>query len=378
MLKTLRWTWPILLLAVIILLPWGCYLARPTTGMKVVVLDKTVPFRTWVEHRSLFWLMNHLKIRNPAGDRYNSRKDYLGTFPGPEPGDRPASTRDLTLPDAMGADLVYIADTYGVYEDDLKSGSRMQAALERSPKIYGGLTRSEADAAVAALDAGKKLIVEFNTLASPTRAGARETMEQALGVRWTRWVGRYFPRLEDEKEVPRWLVTNYEREWDRTWEFEGAGYVLLQDDSHVEVLRVGREAERNGLVLMREEPVDPVLTGARDGVSYAFWFSIVEPTEEAGVLATFRWNLTKAGRKRLQARGLPMVFPAVVRNMADGGGVAYYFAGDFADNPMPQIQVPLAGYTGFKRSFEKVRLYPSEAAFYWRFYVPMMSRILLD
>jgi hypothetical protein len=73
-----------------------------------------------------------------------------------------------------------------------------------------------------------------------------------------------------------------------------------------------------------------------------------------------------------------MVFPAVVRNMATAGGVAYYFAGDFADNPMPQIQVPLAGYTGFKRSFEKVRLYPSEAAFYWRFYVPMMSRILLD
>jgi hypothetical protein len=378
MLKTLRWTWPVILLAVMFLLPWGCYLARPTTEMKVVVLDKTVPFRTWVEHQSLFWLMNHLKVRNPAGEPYNSRKDYLGAFPGPEPGNRPATTRDLALSDAMGADLVYIADTYGVYEDDLKSGSRMKAALERSRKIYGGLESSEADAAVAALQSGKRLIVEFNTLASPTGAAARETMEQALGVRWTRWVGRYFPRLEDEKEVPRWLVENYQREWDLPWEFQGAGYVLLRDDAHVEVLRVGKESKRDGLVLMREQPVDPVLIGARDGVSYAFWFSIVEPSEESQVLASFSWNLTQEGQNRLLARGLPMTFPAVVRNMAPGGGVAYYFAGDFADNPMPQIQVPLAGYTGFKRSFEKVRLYPSEAAFYWRFYVPMMSRILLD
>ncbi len=367
-----------LLVAVLFLLPWGCYLSRPATEMKVVVLNKTVPYRTWVEHRSLFWLMKHLKIRNRAGESYNSRKDYLGAFPGLEPGDRPAATRDLALSDALGADLVYIADTYGVYEDDLKSGSRMKAALERSRKIYGGLEQSEADAAVAALHAGKKLVVEFNTLASPTGTAARETMEQALGVRWTRWVGRYFPRLEDEDEVPRWLVENYELESDRPWEFEGAGYVLLQDDAHVEVLRVGEESKRDGLVLMREQPVDPVLNEARDGVSYAFWFSIVEPSDDVKVLATFRWNLTQEGQNRLLARGLPMTFPAVVRRMAPGGGVAYYFAGDFADNPMPQIQVPLAGYTRFKRSFERVRLYPSEASFYWRFYVPMMSRILLD
>ena len=100
MLKTLRWTWPILLLAVLFLVPWGCYLSHPVKEMKVVVLDKTVPFRTWVEHRSLFWLMDHLKIRNGAGEPYNGRKDYLGAFPGPEPGDRPAATRDLALSDA--------------------------------------------------------------------------------------------------------------------------------------------------------------------------------------------------------------------------------------------------------------------------------------
>ncbi len=374
--KTVRWSWPVLVIAVLFLVPWGCYAVRPTIRREIVILDKTVPFRTWVEHRSLVWLINHLKIRTTSGEPYRREQDYLGAYPGLEPGDPPSGIRNLTLEDALAADLVYVADTYGVYQGDLDSGSRMKAALERSPKIYGGLELSEAEALGSALAAGGTITVEFNTLASPTGSRARETLEKELGVRWTRWVGRYFPRLEDREEVPRWLQGNYEDESGRPWDFEGAGYVLLQDDAHVEVLRVGEESERNGLVLERERPVDPVLDGARDEVAYPFWFSVVEPAEDGKVLASFRWKLTEAGRKRLQERGLPTRFPAVVRRMAPGGGTAYYFAGDFADNPMPNIPVPLAGYTRFKRVFETVRLAPSETGFYWRFYVPMMSRIL--
>ena len=73
-------------------------------------------------------------------------------------------------------------------------------------------------------------------------------LEGALGVRWTRWIGRYFPRLEDKDEVPQWMRNDYEREWKRPWEFHGPGYVLVQDDVHCEVLRVEFEAERIGLV----------------------------------------------------------------------------------------------------------------------------------
>ena len=138
-----------------------------------------------------------------------------------------------------------------VYAVDLASGEAQKAALERSATIYGGLTPEEARAAAAAPLAGKTLVAEFNTLGSPTGTAARETLERALGVRWTRWIGRYFPRLEDRGEVPGWMRRDYEREWRRTWEFEGPGYVLVQDDLRCEVLRVGFEAERIGITIER-------------------------------------------------------------------------------------------------------------------------------
>ena len=77
------------------------------------------------------------------------------------------------------------------------------AALERSKKIYGGLTAEEARVVEAAQRRGTTIIAEFNTMASPTGHAARETLERVVGVRWTQWIGRYFPLLEDRDEVPQ-------------------------------------------------------------------------------------------------------------------------------------------------------------------------------
>jgi len=376
-LSTLRWTWPVLLAAVVLLLPWACHVAAPERELALVVVDKTVPFRNWREHRSLFWLLGHRKIVQPGGETYDPAVDYLGPTPGPRPGDRPVATRDLTAADAGRADVLYVADTYGVYEGDLVSGAAMKAALDRTPKIYGGLEPGEAEVAASVVERGGVLIAEFNAFASPTGSRAVETMERTLGLRWTHWLGRYFPRLEDEDEVPPWMRENWEREWNDTWAFEGPGYVLVHEDAHVEVLRVGDEAEVRGLTLDRDEPVDPLLADAR-AVAYSFWFDVVEADPGTRVLASYRWNLTERGRERLRARGLPERFPAVCRRLAPGGGVAYYFAGDFADNPAAATPMPFAGYLGFKRYVEALRIAPSDGEFYWRFYAPMMTRLLDD
>jgi hypothetical protein len=271
-----------------------------------------------------------------------------------------------------------LADTYGVYRQDLGSKERMEAALERSPKIYGGLTPEEARAAVGALPAGKTLVAEFNTLGSPTGADARATLERALGVRWTRWIGRYFARLEDTDEVPQWMRNDYEREWNQPWRFEGPGYALMQDDAHCEVLRVGFESDAIGLTIERERPIDPHLAGAADRVPYPYWFDVVEDQADATRLASFAWHLTPVGRERLKARGLPLRFPAVTRRRPPEGGVAWYFAGDFADNPLDPEPVPFLGYLGFRHFVEGIKMAPSETAFYWRFYAPMMETILSD
>jgi len=376
--KSLRWAWPILGVTLVILVPWGCYELRPARPIALCVLDKTVPFRNWYEHRSLYWLLRHLNVVKADGGNYDWERDYLGAYPPPVPGDPPERTRDLSVEDVAGARLVYLADTYGVYREDLKSKERMAAALERSPEIYGGLTLAEARAAAGALDAGKTLVAEFNTLGSPTGAAARSTLETALGVRWTHWIGRYFSRLENVGEVPQWMRNDYEREWKKPWRFQGPGYVLVQEDAHCEVLRVGYEADSVGLTIERESPVDPHLSRAADGVPYPYWFDIVEETPTATRLASFVWHLKESGRQRLSDRKLPERFAAVTRRTTPRGGVAWYFAGDFADNPLDPRPVPFAGYVAFRHLVEGLKLAPSETAFYWRFYVPMMETILDD
>lgn len=376
--KTLRWAWPLLLVSLLVLGSWGSYLTRPARTLDIAVLDKTVPYENRIEHRSLFWLLGHLKIHRPQGGPYDVAKDYLGAFPGPRPGDPPEHTVDLTSARALRADLVYLADSYGVYRGDLLSGEPMKAALERSPRIYGGLELAEAEAAAASVRAGIPLVAEFNTLGSPTGGEARRLLESTVGVHWTRWIGRFFSHLDDRDEVPEWMRRDYEREWKQPWEFTGAGYVLMQDDAHCEVLRSGGEVERIGLTLDRRTPPDRLLERARDGIAYPYWFDIVETQPATEVLAEFRWHATPAGDARLKARGLPVRFAAVTRFTAPGAGAAYYFAGDFADNPMADVAVPFAGFLTARRRLESVKLYPSESSFFWSFYVPMVTRLIED
>jgi hypothetical protein len=376
--KTLRWSWPLLAIALLFFVPWVSYRLRAPRPLALVVLDKTVPFRNWFEHRSLYWLLTHDNVVQPDGAPYAVETDYLGAYPPPVAGDPPERTRDLTPADVAGAGLVYLADTYGVYHDDLLSREKMDAALERSPRIYGGLTLDEARAAAEAPSMGKTLIAEFNTLGSPTGADARATLEAALGVRWTRWIGRYFAHLEDRGEVPQWMRDDYEREWKTPWRFQGPGYVLMQDDAHCEVLRVAFESEAIGLTIERERPIDRHLADAADRVPYPYWFDVVIDGPETARLASFQWHLTPTGRERLTARGLPERFAAVTRRATAANGAAWYFAGDFADNPMDPRPVPFLGYTRFRRGLEALKLAPSETAFYWRFYVPLIETILHD
>ena len=371
--RQLRWIGPLLALAALLAVPWGCYRLRARRTVEIVVVDKTVPFANRIEHRSLYWILEHLKVVDRRGAAYDRDVSYLGAFPGPVPGDRPQRTSDLDRASALSADLLYLVDTYGVYEEDLASGAEMKAALERSPRIYGGLAPAEAEAAALAADAGKVVLVEFNTFASPTSAVARERMERLLGVRWTRWIGRFFPRLEARDEVPQWMRDDYEREWGQPWEFRGAGYVLMRDDAACEVLQVGYHVEPQGLTLERERPIDALLESSHDGVAYPFWFDVVTLEGGSTALASYEWHVRPAGRERLEARGLPARFPAVVRAPR---GEAYYFAGDFADNPMPDHAVPFAGYPALMGWLESIKLAPSERSFYWRFYVPLMTRVI--
>jgi len=375
--KKIRWLWLPLLISLILLAPWVLFHLGASRPMTIVVLDKTVPFDTYVEHSGLFWLLDQLKVVHPSGERYDRAKDYLGSTPGEEPGDPPVRTVDLSAEAARGADLLYLVDTYGVYEEDLVSGEEKKAALERSKKIYGGLTIEEAAVVEQAQRDGTTIVAEFNTMATPTGTAARETLERVVGVRWTHWIGRYFPALEDRDEVPQWLRDLCQREMNQPWSFRGPGYALVQDDTRCEILVVGKDSPGIGLTI---EPEPGVRTGllrkAASGTPYTFWFDLVIPEEGTEVLASYSWQLHESGAQKLLDLGLPARFPAVTRKSSDDGGAAYYFAGDFGDSTVLGERVPLAGFMGFRRWLEKTRRIPSHEAFFHRFYAPLMIEIL--
>nr|NIM61574.1 hypothetical protein [Acidobacteriota bacterium]NIQ86906.1 hypothetical protein [Acidobacteriota bacterium] len=102
----------------------------------------------------------------------------------------------------------------------------------------------------------------------------------------------------------------------------------------------------------------------------------VIPDPRTEVLASYRWDLSRQGSDKLRRLGLPARFPAITRNRSDDGTPAYYFAGDFGDSTVGGARVPLAGFVSFRRFIEKARRIPSHQAFYYRFYVPLMTRIL--
>ena len=100
--RSLRWLWPILAATLLVLAPFACYATRPSRRVDLCVLDKTVPFQNWIEHRSLYWLLLHLNVVKADGTHYAFDRDYLGAYPPPVPGDPPARTRDLSAADVGG------------------------------------------------------------------------------------------------------------------------------------------------------------------------------------------------------------------------------------------------------------------------------------
>lgn len=375
--KKIRWLWLPLVVALFAIAPWAIFHLRPTRSLHIVMLDKTVPYDTYVEHSGIFWLLDQLKIVKPSGERYDRRTDYIGATPGAQPGDPPARTVDLTDEAVRTADLLYLVDTYGVYTDDLLSGVEKKAALERSETIYGGLTAAEARVVETAQSRGTRIVAEFNTMASPTGAEARETLERVVGVRWTHWIGRYFPLLQDRDEVPQWLRDLCQREMNRPWAFAGPGYALVQEDTRCEILLVGTDSPAIGLTIEPEPGARKYfLEKAVSATPYTFWFDLVIPDPGTEVLASYEWQLRGPGNDKLRRLGLPRRFPAVTRRTPAEGGTVYYFAGDFGDSTVLGERVPLAGFLTFRRWLEKTRRFPSHEAFFHRFYAPLMIEVL--
>lgn len=357
-LRTLAWVVGLLLIIALPRIAWR--LQHPRT-LDVVIVDKTVPFHKYREHAGIPWILHAMKLRGSSGTFLDETTGYVGFDPSSRKG------TDLTTEHLAHADALVIADTYGVYVGDYERPGE-QAALERSPRIYGGLTEAEAGAVASFADRGGLVLAEFNTFASPTPPKARQTIERVFGVRWTRWVGRYWPDLQDANEVPKWVGQVWENVNHTPFDMKGGGFVLVREDQDIEILRDGEDLESHPVT--QERTPGGAALGLPEKGGFCFWLDVVDATD-AEVLYEHVLSTTQVGTYKLARHGLGNRFPALTKKKD-----VWYFAGDFVDttvelgNPetfgILKWRALTAGFGAATSPYD---------GFFWDFYTPIVSRL---
>ncbi|MGI5939284.1 MAG: hypothetical protein ACOX8V_01090 [Thermoleophilia bacterium] len=359
-----------LIIAIVILLiavPLVLWQIEPDKGCHVAIIDKTVSNETYREHNGLIFLLNHLKYKDESGAIFDKKEDYFGFSLNEE--DESYELRPLPK-DYSDYDVIYIADTYGVYEEDLPWVEKKREGSQ-SKKIYGGLEEEEWLNIVDRLaDKNKSLFVaEYNTFASPTKKEVRENITNFLGVSWTGWVGRYFDELDynKNKEIPQWVIDKF----GKSWKYSGQGFILVNDiDFQIIVLETSKHVSDSGInISFTEEGED--FFGLKKSPEYSYWFDIITPKQGSDVLANYNWSLTQSGKELLEKNGIPTKFAAVVRSER-GSCTSYYFAGDYNDISQVSSTYKLKGLQKLRSVLE----IDPDRAFYWSTYFPMMKRIL--
>lgn len=112
------------------------WLLTPPIPLSVTLVDYTVPFDNYAEHHAALWSFNHLKLIKPPQERSAhvivpdvppSRTQWLDPYDyvGPEPFNmrdqqrlKDIYPRDQIRSNFTPYDMIYIADTYGVYHHD--------------------------------------------------------------------------------------------------------------------------------------------------------------------------------------------------------------------------------------------------------------------
>jgi hypothetical protein len=361
----------ILIVFVILVLPMILWSLQPYHKLNVWILDKTVPTQEYREHQGTMWALNYYRItdKNIDHTHYRYNKDYYGFYP--------LSSQEFSIRDLVHAppnpDLILLADTYGVYEDDYwipnKKGNR-------SPKIYGGLTQEDLFMIRSNLKDQTTLVSSFNTFNRPTDDKTRKQYEKILGVEWKKWMGRFFIDLKKGKEVAVWMVDNWEKQHDAMWTFTGPGFVLCSDWDQVEVLQEGIHFPKDKDIFFQYLTPFKSEYHSESQISYYYWFDFVQPLEGTDILAEYTMEVTQEGQALLTSLGLDSVFPAITKKTTPDY-TAYYLAGDFEDHKTSSFLWHVYGLDNLRKWFS-LDFRGESYEYYWRGYLPFMKKVLQD
>ncbi|WP_328589283.1 hypothetical protein [Litchfieldia alkalitelluris] len=363
--KTSYFIVEIIILILIISSPLWIWQIKSEKIVDILIIDKTVPDESYREHKGLMWLLNQQKYIQSDGTHYDMREDYVGFVP---LSNKEYKVREI--PENLGEyQLIYIADGYGVYEEEFFGENQIG---ERSSQIYGGMTSEDVSKIKHSVIKNRTtLIAEFNTFASPTPDSVKQEFYQVLNINWTGWIGRFFIDLSSS-EVPIWVRENYEKQTNNNYDFSGSGYVFVDEQDKVVILDKNDTNGKGAKFTLTNEGQAYFQEGMN--VEYNYWFDIIEPINSDEVLATYSLGVDEQAIKKLNENGIPDQFPAVIHHKNDRYQ-SFYFAGDYADQAELPGLYQTTGFTTWKKWFTP-NTPNNTMAFYWKAYVPMMSKIM--
>ncbi|MBC6369140.1 hypothetical protein [Algoriphagus sp. AK58] len=366
----------VLILFGIPLISYLIWFFTPVKTLDILVLDKTVRDKSYQEHQGVFWVLDHSKYQNSQKEFYDKSADYLGFFPDDSPAygtkkDLAGRTRASIDSLVSQKDLVFIADTYGVFENDFS-----RPPLENpSKKIYGGMDISEIHLINSAKQQGKTVVAEYNAMASPTPKPIRTEFENLMGIKWTGWIGRYFDELDtiQNGDIPGWMRIIY-RKQHGAWDLSGPGLIFIKESGEMEAFLFNKDFQ-NKTPLIRTQKVNKHGFKLPQVVPYPDWFDVVLIERDYQVISYYDINPTPEGVQRLRSMGLPRFFPAVVYRQL-GKGRQYYFAGDFSEVKGDLGSPRFSGLPFLWRSLYVTGDFTDRRSFFWNYYQPLLEQIL--
>jgi hypothetical protein len=371
----------IIVLILLLLLPgigfFGWFF-KEKKPMNIYILDKTVPTLERLKHRSLTWVLaNNRIVKKDNKRKYILRKDYYGFHPIKPFRSKQFRKNDPRLNNvidiAENNDVLYYADTYGVFVDDWYQGiSRGQ----RSRKLYGGLNNVDYLLLVEMRKRNKLVILEYNSFGFPTDSFERyRVTEDHYYMKTSGWVGQYYSSL-DSINVPPWLVSMYSKKNRTSWKFKNAGVVFLKGESDVVILEEGTHLN-NAMPYITTNPELVEKYGVAERVTYTGPFDIVDPGETNDVLSSFNLDATEEGIDILDR--FLMIRPQIPAVIADSEtGNTVYFCGDFATGTLHPWTASFGSLNIIKGLLYNDKDINDPRRFFWLYYKPMLAGIFSD
>jgi len=370
----------------IILIPiwsWLWWFFDSTQPMNMLTLDKTVPTDYRNEHRSFNWIQTHYKyVRRDNKELYSNFEDYYGFFPLKPLEDKKYAIHDLDTLDfsqldsmADALDMVYYTDQYGVYYNEWYLDT---LETEHSPKIYGGMSNNDFILLSKMKDRKKLILTEFNLIASPTPYNVRKKTEKTFGIEWSGWTGRYFDLLDTIKnpELPRWVIRLYTEQHNGDWPFTMSGIVFVHLDERIAILEKKTDLDVEVPFIYTSEYGQKKYK-VPGKIHYPYWLDIMYSSQINKVVATYKIKPNDRGDSILKHYGIPSEFPAFIEH-DEKDYKFYYFCGDFSDNPITLYSSYFRGISAINRFFYKNTVYNERTKFFWKYYKPIVSKIIIN